>query len=222
MCTTQGCWFTRYVSCCVSASSAVGADGDDDVMRLSKNECCCHHCSSACMHRGRHDTDDVTSSFLSKCRRRSDHERNSRKVLNAKAKAAISSSGLDDDNKSTLPLFTAALCNDDVGNSDLMTSLEYVCCCERCDSVSGWFLATVPAASAVAADQQARRQAQTSLRLQNYLVASRNTVEGCCGPLKSEGSSGGSESTVDVEMSVSLISSCDINGVDLLVSCIDH
>jgi hypothetical protein len=129
----------------------------------------------------------------------------------------------DDDDKSCLPIFAATVCNNDVGNVGLMTGLEYVCCCERCDSVTGWYLTTtVPAQTA----EQSRRQLASSLWWQNYLVAcgtdasrfasgERRDSQSADG---SSCSSKGGGKAKDLEMSVSLISSSDINGVDLLVS----
>jgi len=194
-------WFNRYVTCCVttpSSSTTLRDVGDDDVDRLGGKDCyCC--CSSARKQRG----SDGAKSFGSRCRRRSEHEQVSPAVK----------PGDDEDNsdgKSRFPVFNSAMCNDDMvlGNSKLMTTdLEYVCCCDRCDSVMGWYLTTVPADAAA---EQSWHKIASTLRLQNYLVAcDADRARTCRGPHNFAGGE---------DMSESLISSCDIKGVDLLVS----
>jgi hypothetical protein len=214
MCAAAG-WFTRYVTCCVSSSSTVGGDRDDDVAQLNRKGCG-RHCRSSRPHRRRH-ADDESYRCLN-----SQHADDKDRLPHGKSKAVKSADGDNgDDEKSCLPIFTATVCNNEIGGMGLMTGLEYVCCCERCDSVTGWYLTTVPALTA----DQTRCQLASSVWLQNYLVAcgadrSRFTSGLCRGPQSAGGnfSDGDSGNAKDMEMSVSLISSCDIDGVDLLVS----
>ena len=201
MCSTAADWFNRYVTCCV-ASPRRRSRGDVS----SGLTQCQRRCTSAPRsHRRRHDLDlgGVAARLLRRwrCRRQNDEER----------VKCTDADGGNDVMVDRLPVFTVG---DDV-DSKLLTGLEYVCCCERCDSVIGWYLT-----SDLESSEHSLRVSSTnsSMRLQNYMVACES---GRSRPDK-KSNTGSSSHAKDIGMScVSLISSCDIKSVDLLVSDVE-